>query len=707
MKKVLLALLAVAAIMVACTPKEVLPSSVTLNKTTLTMVEGDNFTLQALVNPSDAVNKEVTWSSSSEAVAAVDQTGKVVAVKPGTATITVTCKAATGVKATCEVTVTEKAIPVESVQLSETGPITLAQNETLQVTAVITPSNATENFVEWSSDDEAVATVDANGLITALGKGTANITAKCGGVTSAALSVTVTVPMPMFSKFKSIELRQGTVLTGSTSVWVYYGSEDDYMNRVDMKYCDAEASSSNESVVTAVKNIAFPDPTDPTKPMDPTDEDLQLIVTAVGPGDAVITIEDVNGGKLEIPVKVTVKPEITHDWLSGKELASTKEVYNTDTKLGWRADYCDITLGEGYAPGTECVHFSNYNGVSETTNTNYLIAMCKFYPVDITDIPNPALYIRFYISDASVVKFDAANSQIELTSSGDMDSQELTWTGGRVFKNWYSEIDQQENGNIKRLFEIHNGWNTLVLPLDDYAEYKDGGGKTYPNSTGVFNAFNPKKACYFRWYSNPWESDLMGHDFEFAIDQFRIIDWTEYVSVEEKNKDLWMESGTANNCADYVWLDNLDGHEGVFGGKDEFVGGGAISNIWLRDWSGTGRWGAREWSLPPNVSIDDLKFIWQLWVDDPEFFGGVDTRVEICTGSTKYDTDNYTWSYVPGTLKLKQGWNIIEEDFAGKGVGAGLNPRSLYTFRIVWDNVDGITPGRHSYYIDDLRIVKK
>ena len=45
----------------------------------------------------------------------------------------------------------------------------------------------------------------------------------------------------------------------------------------------------------------------------------------------------------------------------------------------------------------------------------------------------------------------------------------------------------------------------------------------------------------------------------------------EYASVEEKNKDMWMESGTANNCADYEFKATLDGHEGVFGGKDEFV----------------------------------------------------------------------------------------------------------------------------------------
>ena len=706
MKKFLLALCAVALLLTACGPEEVLPSSVTLDKKTLSLEEGGSYTLRALVNPSDATNTELTWSSSADAVATVDQTGKVVAVKEGTATITVACVAAPSVKDICEVTVNKMAIPVESVQLSEAGPVTLAQNETLTVTAVITPSNATDHDIEWKSDDPDVATVDANGVITALSKGTAKITATVGGVTSQELVVTVTVPMPMFAKYKNIQMRVGNHLTGSTAIWAYYGTEEDYMNRVDMKYCDAEVSSSNEAVIKVSKIIAFPDPNDPSQPMDPTGEDFQIDALAVGPGEAVVTIRDVNGATLEIPVLVTALPELDFDWLPGRELTSTKNLYNPDTKLGWYADYCDITLGEGYAPGTQCVHFSNYNGVSGTTGTNYLLAQCKFYPVDITDMPNPALFIRFYISDTTAVKLDAANAQIELTSSGAEDNKEINWTCGRVFKNWWPKVDQEENGDIKKRYDLRNGWNTLVLPLEGYAEYNYTEGIMYP-SEGVFGGFDPKKTCFFRWYTNPWESDLMGHDFEFAVDQFRLIDWTEYLSVEEKTKDLWMESGTANNCAAYDYKESLDGHQGVFGAKEEFLGGGSISNFWLRDWSGVGRWGAREWSLPPNMTMDELKLVFDLWVDDPEFFNSLSSRMEICSGSTKYDTDNFAWSNNPGELHLQQGWNTITWDFEGCRSVGNVNPRSMYTFRLIWDNLNNTVPARHSYYIDDLRIVKK
>ncbi len=80
-------------------------TSVSLNKTSLTLTEGNSETLKAKVLPNDAINKNVTWKSSDTGVATVTN-GKVTAVKPGTATITVTTS--NGKTATCSVTVNEK-----------------------------------------------------------------------------------------------------------------------------------------------------------------------------------------------------------------------------------------------------------------------------------------------------------------------------------------------------------------------------------------------------------------------------------------------------------------------------------------------------------------------------------------------------------------------------------------------------------------------
>ena len=163
-------------------------SSITLDKTTLALVAGGSDTLTATVVPENATEKTVTWSSSDATVATVDQTGKVTAVKGGTATITA---AAGGKSATCAVTVTQ---PVTGVTLDKaSAELVLGGTDaqkTVTLTATVSPENATDKTVTWTSSDAAVATVD-NGVVTAVKAGTATITAKAGDKTATcAISVT-------------------------------------------------------------------------------------------------------------------------------------------------------------------------------------------------------------------------------------------------------------------------------------------------------------------------------------------------------------------------------------------------------------------------------------------------------------------------------------------------------------------------------------
>jgi uncharacterized protein YjdB len=84
-------------------------NSVSLDKTTLSLKEGESATLTATVSPSNATNKTVSWSTSDASVATVDAGGKVTAVKAGTATVT----AKAGDKsATCAVTVSAEVVAV-------------------------------------------------------------------------------------------------------------------------------------------------------------------------------------------------------------------------------------------------------------------------------------------------------------------------------------------------------------------------------------------------------------------------------------------------------------------------------------------------------------------------------------------------------------------------------------------------------------------
>ena len=162
-------------------------TGITLNKESETMEAGTTMTLVATVTPDNATNKTVTWTSSDESIATVDENGKVTALKEGEVTITASCGDQSAV---CTITVKAKEIPVTNVTLDQTSAsIKVGENVTFKAT--VTPDNATDKTVTWRSSDESIATVDANGKVTALKEGEVTITATCGDQ-SASATVTVT-----------------------------------------------------------------------------------------------------------------------------------------------------------------------------------------------------------------------------------------------------------------------------------------------------------------------------------------------------------------------------------------------------------------------------------------------------------------------------------------------------------------------------------
>lgn len=213
--------------------KVVSVTSITLDKTSLSMKVGETETITATVNPDNATDKNVTWTSSDESVAKVAD-GKVTAVKSGKATITAKCEDKT---AECAVTVT---LPTGSVTLDKTS-LSLAVGETAQLTATVKPDDATDKTVVWTSSDESVAEV-INGKVTALKSGTTTITARCGGK-SAECIVTVIVPV------SSVNLDRNDLMlpVGDAATLIVKVKPDNATSK------NVAWSSSNESVAT-VKN---------------------------------------------------------------------------------------------------------------------------------------------------------------------------------------------------------------------------------------------------------------------------------------------------------------------------------------------------------------------------------------------------------------------------------------------------------------------
>ena len=255
-------------------------TEVTLDKTELTLTEGETETLTATVRPDNADNRKVTWSSDKTEIATVDGAGRVTAVKAGEAVITVTTEDG-GKTATCRVTVKAKAVGVTEVTLNKTE-LTLTERETETLTATVKPDNADNRKVKWSSDKTEIATVDGAGRVTAVkpGEAVVTVTTEDGGKT-ATCKVTV--------KAKTVSVTEVT------------------LDRAELTLTEGET----ETLTATVK----PDNADNRKVTWSSDKtDVATVdgagrVTAVKAGEAVVTVTTEDGGKTA-SCKVTVKAKV-------------------------------------------------------------------------------------------------------------------------------------------------------------------------------------------------------------------------------------------------------------------------------------------------------------------------------------------------------------------------------------------------------------
>ena len=184
-------------------------AGVSLDKSELSLTVGESAAIVATVEPEDATDKRVTWSSSNASVATVSD-GTIYAKGVGTATITVTT--VNGKTASCTVSVKEDLNPT-NISL-DTTEAAMNVGQTMRLYATLTPSNAVTTL-DWESSDESVAFVDSNGIVAAVDEGAANITVSTGNGLSATCRVTVEASTIAPT---SIELNKtkATVVVGGT-----------------------------------------------------------------------------------------------------------------------------------------------------------------------------------------------------------------------------------------------------------------------------------------------------------------------------------------------------------------------------------------------------------------------------------------------------------------------------------------------------------
>jgi uncharacterized protein YjdB len=257
------------------TKSSVSVTEVTISPESTPVDVGKTVQLQAVVKPDNASNKKLTWTSSNNAVATVDNTGLVSGVSAGPAVITAT--SVNGITGTAAVSVSNP-VPLVGISLAP-NPLAIAgTGNTGSFTVTYNPADTTEKGITWVSGNTAVATVNAStGLVTAVSAGTAAITATstANSAITASANVTVTV-----IDITGIALNKTTLALnkgGNETLTVTYNPDNTTEKGLVW-------TSSNEAVATVSNGV----------------------VTAVGAGTATITAASTVHSTITATCAVTV-----------------------------------------------------------------------------------------------------------------------------------------------------------------------------------------------------------------------------------------------------------------------------------------------------------------------------------------------------------------------------------------------------------------
>lgn len=250
-------------------------NSITLDIRSKTITAGETLQLTATVNPSNAANKTLVWTSSNNNAATVSDTGLVTAIAGGRATITAKATDGSRRSATCSITVKQY---VGSVSLN-THSITLeSKGKTYLLRATVMPSTASNKRVYWQSSDTSIATVSSYGRVTSRGNGTCTIT--CTAADGSGQFDTCAVTAKLKVERISLDIRSRTITAGET---LQLTAAIMPLNATDQTLI---WSSSNNNAATV--------------------SDTGL-VTAVAGGRATITVQAADGSRKSAKCTITVK----------------------------------------------------------------------------------------------------------------------------------------------------------------------------------------------------------------------------------------------------------------------------------------------------------------------------------------------------------------------------------------------------------------
>ena len=349
-------------------PVLVAVTGVSLDTTKIELLQDNSRQMTVNIDPSDASNKNVTWSSDKETVATVSDEGLITGVGEGTATITATTMDG-GFKAECEVTVTPIDVAVDGVSLDTTA-VELVIGDTQQLTATVTPDEATNKDVTWSSSNDSIVTVSDEGLITAVAEGRAiiTVTTNNGGLT-ADCDVTV---IPVAVTGVSLDLTSVELLAGVNQKLTATVLPEEAKDK------NVTWSSSNDAVATV------------------SDDGM---ITAVREGSAIITVTTEDGN-----YTATCNVTVTNPPVQDLELHDGKNIY-----ISQFDGYSDDAIVTIYATVTNTNNYDVGWGIGRITD----IAYAK----DNTDFATLTLNAQSVSAEGSVNAFQFTVGQLKAMAS--------------------------------------------------------------------------------------------------------------------------------------------------------------------------------------------------------------------------------------------------------------------------------------------------
>ena len=320
---------------VLVTTKVVNLESIELGQDNITLKLGENLLLNITSTPTDAKINTLVYKSDNEKVVNVLENGYITALSPGTATITVTAN--DNISDTITVTVKENTpTEVQPKGLTLTGISNgLVVGKTATIYYNMSPSNATNKTITWTSSDPSIATVDG-GVVTGKKAGNCIITAKTYNNISASLNVTVSDDKVPVSSVKIVGETQITMRVGWTRMLGYTISPENATNK------KVTYKSNNEKVVVV---------------------DSNGIMSAAGVGNATITITSVDGKKTAVASVTVVANTVStqSSTVGGSSSGGTSSISTNTTK--------DLSSSSSSSSSTSSSDSSNLSSSSSSSNS--------------------------------------------------------------------------------------------------------------------------------------------------------------------------------------------------------------------------------------------------------------------------------------------------------------------------------------------------